>query len=69
MGLVDTAAWLFYAIAMRGGSVAIVTAITEAYPAVALMLGVIINRERLRWTQAVGASVAVGAALLLGFTL
>ncbi len=69
MGLVDTVAWIFYANATFAGEISIITAITESYPAVALALGLLINKEKIRWYQILGAVLALGASAALCLTL
>jgi drug/metabolite transporter (DMT)-like permease len=69
MAIVDTAAWTFYAFAVRGGEVSLITAITESYPVVAITLGLAINKERLAWHQFLGGALALGASILLATTL
>jgi drug/metabolite transporter (DMT)-like permease len=66
-GLFDTAAWLLYAFALEGKEIALTTAITESYPAVALFLGLWLNKEKIHWHQYCGAALALGASIGLGF--
>jgi transporter family protein len=68
-GIVDTLAWIFYAFATRDGEIAIMTAITECFPAVAIFLGIWINREKSNWHQYVGAILALGGAITLALTV
>lgn len=65
MGIFDTLAWLFYAFAVNKNEISIITAITESYPAIAMFLGVTINKEKIKWYQYFGAILA----LLLSFIL
>ena len=69
MGVLDILAWLAYAHAMEISNVAVITAITEAYPAVALFLGVWMNKERIKKHQYIGAGIALGASFLLAFVI
>ncbi len=57
--VLDTAAWVFFAIAMVSLPVSLATAITEGYVAVAVLLGILINRESVRTHQFVGMGVAL----------
>lgn len=66
MGIFDTIAWVFFAIAVFEKQLAITTAITESYPAVALLLAVCINKEKIRKHQYAGAAIALAACILLG---
>lgn len=65
MGVIDTLAWLLYATAVVKNGLAITTAITESYPAIALFLGVFVNRERIAKHQWLGAAIAILASALL----
>ena len=69
MAVADTIAWVLYAFVIDAHSVSIATALTESYPAVALILGVWINRERLGWHQYLGALLALGASVGLALTV
>lgn len=65
MALFDVAAWVAYAYALASGPLAIVTAITESYPALALFLGVWFNREVIKKHQWLGAALALVACITL----
>lgn len=67
MGIIDTAAWLAYAFAVHSENIGVITAITESYPAVAMFLGVWINREKINWHQYLGAALAIIASITLAF--
>lgn len=69
MGIFDTAAWIFYAYALTGGDLGIITAITESYPVVAMALGVTIGGERITRRQYAGAAIAIIASIMLAFML
>ena len=69
MAVFDTLAWLAYAYAMKLENIAVITAITEAYPAVALFLGIWLNKERIQKHQYAGAGIALGASFALAFAL
>lgn len=66
-GAFDTAAWLFYAHGLRLGELSITTAITESYPAIAILLGLWLNKERIRAHQGIGVALALGASAMLAF--
>ena len=66
-GILDTAAWVLYALAVSLGTVSITTAITESYPALAMMLGVALNKEKIVAHQYAGALLAIIASVYLGF--
>lgn len=69
MCILDTAAWIFYSLALQHEQISIITAITESYPALALFLGVALNKEKIGWHQYIGAIVALGASVILGLSV
>ena len=69
MGIVDTLAWVFYAIATANGEIAAITAITECYPAIGLFLGIQINKEHVELHQILGGAIALVAGIALAFAL
>ncbi len=69
MGLLDTAAWIFYSFAVHDYEISIVTAITESFPAVALLLGVFINKEKIMKHQWIGVALALACSVLLALTV
>ncbi|MCX6803399.1 MAG: DMT family transporter [Candidatus Diapherotrites archaeon] len=69
MGLIDTIAWVCYAYSMAEINIGIATAITESYPVIGIILGVIINREKITKFQIVGAVLTIVASILLAITL
>ncbi|MFH0714344.1 MAG: DMT family transporter [Candidatus Diapherotrites archaeon] len=69
MGVFDTAAWLLFAFALSSNSISLTTAITEAYPALALFLGVYLNKEAIASHQYIGAFLAIIACIFLGLIL
>ncbi|MDD5148058.1 MAG: DMT family transporter [Candidatus ainarchaeum sp.] len=66
MGIFDTLAWLFFATAVLKNELAITIAITESYVAVALILGVLINKEKILLHQYAGAAIVLIASFALG---
>ena len=67
MGIFDTLAWLLFAIAVLEKELAITIAITESYPAIALLLGVFVNKEKIKPHQYLGALIALLASIALAF--
>ena len=67
LAIFDTLAWLFYALATQKEKVGITLAITEAYPAIALFLGLWFNKEKINWHQGVGAGLALVGSVVLAF--
>lgn len=61
----DTLAWVLYAYALASHEIAIVTAITESYVVVGLLLGIIFNGEKMRGHQALGAIIAFASSVIL----
>jgi len=63
--IVDASAWVFYAAAVSKGELAIITAITESYPALAMFYGVRLNKEKISKFQYIGAALALGGSLII----
>jgi drug/metabolite transporter (DMT)-like permease len=63
--LVDCGAWLAYAYATAGIQISLVVALSEGYIALAALLGVIFNHERLRAHQYAGVAVTAVAVVWL----
>ena len=63
--IIDVLGWLFYAIALKEKELAIVTAITESYPALTLFYGVKFNQEKISRWQYIGAVLTLGGSLIL----
>ena len=68
-GIMDTVAWIFYAYATQNNSISIITAITECYPAIAIFLGLILNKEEIKWHQYTGAGLALIGSIILATTI
>ena len=68
-GIVDTIAWVFYSYAVFKNPISIITAITESYPAIAMFLGLWLNKEKIKWHQYAGAGLAIAASILLSMTI
>lgn len=67
--VLDNLAWLLYAVAASLIPIAIATTISESYIALAVLLGLFINKEKLQKHQLAGVVIAVGSVLLLALTL
>jgi uncharacterized membrane protein len=61
----DATAWVFYAVAVGKQELAIITAITESYPALAIFYGVKFNKEKISKLQYIGAALAIGVSLII----
>lgn len=65
----DTAGWVLYATALFARDVSIITAITESYPAIAILLGLWINREKIKLHQYIGIALALSSSFALSLML
>ena len=63
--VLDTAAWIFFAYSVTMIPIAIATAVSESYIALAVILGIFVNREKIKKHQLIGASMAIISAILL----
>lgn len=63
--IADNVAWVAYAFAMTLVPIAVATGLSESSVTIAVILGLVVNRERLQRHQRVGLVVAVLAALVL----
>jgi drug/metabolite transporter (DMT)-like permease len=66
IGVLDTLAWVLFAIAVQRKELAVTIAITESYPAISLFLGVAVNRESITKYQIVGAILTISASIMIG---
>jgi drug/metabolite transporter (DMT)-like permease len=67
VGLADNTAWVAYSATALYMPIGLATGMTESYIALAAVLGMVYNAERLRIHQHVGLVLAVGAVILLAF--
>ncbi|MES2930499.1 MAG: DMT family transporter [Patescibacteria group bacterium] len=67
VAVLDNGAWLAYAAAVIIIPISLTVAITESYIILAILLGVIINKERLLRHQWVGVIVTLAAILVLSY--
>ncbi|MDO8555626.1 MAG: EamA family transporter, partial [Nanoarchaeota archaeon] len=65
MSIFDTAAWLLFAYAVTQQQIGITIAISEGYPVIGIILGTLINKERIHEHQYLGAALTLGAAITL----
>jgi drug/metabolite transporter (DMT)-like permease len=65
-GLMDTLAWVLYAEALRRGTLSITGAIVQAYPLVAVFMGLRFGGERFSVRQWIGCALVVSAGFVLG---
>jgi drug/metabolite transporter (DMT)-like permease len=65
----DNIAWLSYSFAVTAFPISITIAITESYIALAALLGIVWNKERVHAHQYLGILIAIVGAVLLATTL
>jgi len=63
VGTADTVAWVAYSSAALYMPIGLATGLTESYVALAALLGLFINKEKLVWHQHAGLVLAVCAAI------
>jgi len=69
VGMADTAAWVGYSASVLYIPIGVATGLTESYIALAAVLGIAFNREKLRIHQTAGLVLAVCAAIILALTI
>lgn len=69
VGMADTAAWVGYSASALYIPIGVATGLTESYIALAALLGLFFNKEKLRVHQLVGLGLAVVAAIILASTV
>lgn len=67
VSIIDNLAWIFFTAAALYIPIAIATGISESYIALAVGLGLIINKEKIFWHQKVGLGICVAAVVILAF--
>lgn len=67
VSIIDNFAWVAYSYSMLFIPIAIATSLSESYIALAALLGLVINREKLRPHQLIGLVLTVAAAALLAW--
>ncbi len=65
MSVADKAAWLAFAFAMSVAPIGVATALSESYIIIAVILGLFLNREKIRRHQKFGLVLALAAAIVL----
>ncbi|MBP7831841.1 MAG: DMT family transporter [Candidatus Pacebacteria bacterium] len=65
MSIFDNVAWVAFVAAMTLAPIGIVVALTESYIIIVVILGLIVNKEKLAHHQKIGLIVAVAAAIFL----
>ena len=65
MSFLDNAAWIAFAFALTLDSMAIVTALSESYIIIAVLIGIFLNKEKIKFHQKFGLVLAIISAILL----
>ena len=65
VGLIDNGAWLAYSYSTLYIPITIATSISESYIALAALLGLVFNGEKLRRHQFIGLFLAIISAVIL----
>jgi drug/metabolite transporter (DMT)-like permease len=65
LGIFDTMGWVAFCQGSAHMSIAITTAISQSYLLITILLGLIINKETLRWHQKCGVAFATISIILL----
>ena len=61
----DNAAWILFAFSASLVSISITTALTESYIAFAVLLGIFVNKEKLKRHQVAGIALATAGVIIL----
>ncbi len=69
VGFFDVIAWVGYASSTLYLPIGLATGLTEAYIALAVLLGIFFNKEKLRFHQKIGLILSIVAAIALAFTI
>ena len=65
LSILDNLAWISFAYAVRYIPISIATTVSESYIALAVLLGIFVNREKLKPHQFVGIALTIGGVILL----
>ena len=68
LSIFDNCAWISYAFSMAYIPISIATAISESYIALAVLLGIFVNREHIKAHQIIGISVVLFGVIILSFS-
>jgi uncharacterized membrane protein len=69
MSILDNVAWVAFAFAMTLAPISIAVALSESYIIIAVLLGLVMNKERLHTHQKAGLVIAIVAAIILATTI
>ena len=65
MSLLDKIAWVAFAFAMSLAPIGIIVALSESYIIIAVVLGLTINKEKIRFHQKIGLVMSIISAIVL----
>ncbi len=65
--ILTNAAWIFFAFAATLIPISLATTISESYIALVVLLGLFVNKEKLKWHQLAGIALAIINILLLSW--
>ena len=65
--ILDNLAWITFAFATTAIPIAITTTIVESYIALTVLLGIFVNREKLKPHQLVGVILAIAGVIALAY--
>lgn len=65
--ILDNLAWVSFAFAVTSIPIAVTTTITESYIAFTALLGLFVNREKLKPHQIIGVIMAIGGVIALAY--
>ncbi len=61
----DNVAWVFFAVATTLIPIAVATTISESYIVLTVLLGLFINKEKLKWHQYFGIAITIASIIFL----
>lgn len=65
--IIDCLAWLFYVLATTNGQLSITISISESFIVIAIILGIVFNKEKITKLQILGALLAISASITIAF--
>lgn len=69
MMVIDNLAWIAFTYSVMSIPIAIATGISESYVVLSVLLGFLINKERVKSYQVIGMIIAIVSAIILSFTV
>lgn len=65
--IIDCLAWLFYVLATIKNDLSITISISESFIVIAIILGIVFNKEKITKPQVLGALLAISASVAIAF--